>query len=275
MLSGIGPGTEIEKHGIALVHELPGVGENLQDHLAFYITNLEKTRYSISLHVTALWRNITDVFKYIFQRSGELTSNVAQSGGFFKSSSAEKFCDFQWYFAPIMDTHHAQDLRDLFKYYGYSLVTCLLDTKSRGRITLQNADPLAPPLIDPNYLADESDLDKLVLGFKKTRELLQQPAFAPYRLKEFAPGSDVQTDDQIRDYLRQHIETLYHPVGTCKMGIDAMAVVNPELKVYGITNLRVVDASIMPLLVSGNTNAPTTMIAEKAADMILHDAVKK
>lgn len=269
LLSGIGPAAELNKHGIHQVQELPGVGENLQDHLDIHITCLEKTRLAISLHPTWLWRGIVNVFRYLLKHTGEFTSNAAEGCGFFAANGKQTRPDWQWHFLPAVETRHAQNLWDLFEYYGYTLKTCILHPISRGRITLHNADPQQPPLINPNYLSDSRDLDTLVEGFKKARELLSQPAFSQHYLTEFQPGADVKTDEQIRDYIRNHAETIYHPVGTCKMGVDGMAVVDPQLKVYGVTSLRVVDASVMPTIVSGNTNVPVTMIAEKAADMIL------
>ena len=155
-------------------------------------------------------------------------------------------------------------------------MVCHLHPKSRGRITLRDANPLSKPLIDANYLAHESDLDAMVTGFKKSRQILAQSPFSAYCLREYEPGATVQTDEQIKDYIRQNSETIYHPVGTCKMGCDNMSVVDPKtLKIYGLQNIRIIDASIMPTLTSGNTNAPTTMIAEKGAEMVLHDVNTK
>ncbi len=269
LLSGIGPAAELQKHGIRIEHELPGVGENLQDHLDIHITCLEKTREAISLNPTWLPRGIKNLFLYLLGHRGEFTSNFAQAGGFIKSDSNLPYADLQWHFVPAVDSFHVQDLRAACKYYGYTLRTCLLHPYSRGRVTLKNTDPMSPPAIDPNYLADARDLQRLVTGFKKAREILSQPAFGSHCLREFEPGDKVQTDEEIEAYIRSRAETIYHPVGTCKMGNDKMAVVNSQLKVHGIQGLRVADASIMPTIVSGNTNAPVTMIAEKAADMIL------
>lgn len=272
LLSGIGPMAEIEKHGIKLVHDLPGVGENLQDHLDIHITCLEKTRHALSFHFSSWWLFVVDTFKYIFKRRGCLTSNYTQASGFIKTDPALPSPNIQWHFAPSVYTNSARELKNMFKYYGYTLMTCLLNPSSRGHIRLHSADPMAAPDIDPNYLAEKSDLDAMVSGFKKARAVLAQAAFKPYFLREFQPGEEIETDDQIADYIRQHAETVYHPVGTCKMGHDAMAVVDPQtLKVHGLQNLRVIDASVMPTLTSGNTNAPTTMIAEKGAEMILRD----
>lgn len=275
LLSGVGPRSEIEKHGIELVHELPGVGENLQDHLDIHITCLDKTRTSLSFHISALLRLLVDAYQYFFKHRGEFTSNYTQAVGFIRSAPNLSTPDLQWHFAASVYTNSATELKSLFKYYGYTLMTCFLHPASRGRISLRNADPMTPPIINPNYLSEESDLDAMVIGFKKARDILAQPAFKPYYLRELEPGEQVQTDEQIKNYIRQRAETIYHPVGTCKMGLDAMAVVDPqELKVYGLESLRVVDASIMPILISGNTNAPTTMIAEKGADMILGRYIK-
>lgn len=270
LLSGVGPAQQIKRHGIELVHDLPGVGENLQDHLDIHITHIEKTHLSIAFKLSYLWRAIKGLYNYVVKRSGELTSNYTQGNGFFKSDPNLSKPDLQWHFAPSMYTNSGRHLGPVFKHYGYTLMMCYLHPKSRGRITLLDANPASPPLIDANYLADEADLNAMVSGFKQSRQVLAQSAFEPHRLKEFEPGDDVQSDDAIKHYIREHAETIYHPVGTCKMGVDSMAVVDPAtLKVHGLEGIRVIDASIMPTLISGNTNAPTTMIAEKGADLIL------
>jgi choline dehydrogenase-like flavoprotein len=272
MLSGVGPKAELERHGIEPVQVLPGVGENLQDHLDIHITTIEKTRHSISLRPLALLKSIVNVFKYVFGHRGELTSNFAQAGGFIKSDDTQPIPDLQFHVVPFVYANHGQTLAPLFKHYAYTVMTCFLRPESRGTVKLANADPLMAPVIDANYLATERDMTALVNGFRKAREVLAQPAFAPHRANEMEPGPAVTSDAQIRDYIRAKSETVYHPVGTCKMGRDAMAVVDPRLRVHGVTGLRVVDASIMPTLIGGNTNAPTTMIAERAADLILQDA---
>lgn len=269
LLSGVGPRQEIEKHGIPHIHDLPGVGENLQDHLDIHVTCLEKTRLSIAFKPNWLGRLFKGIYDYFTSGQGELTINYTQATGFIKSAPHLSRPDLQWHFAPSVYTNSGRELKSAFKYYGYTLMVCHLHPQSRGRVTLRDNHPLSKPLIDANYLSVESDLDALVVGFKKSREVLAQSAFKNHCLREYEPGDHVKTDEQIKDYIRHHAETIYHPVGTCKMGTDKMAVVDPvTLKVHGLDNLRVIDASIMPTLISGNTNAPTTMIAEKAAAMI-------
>jgi choline dehydrogenase-like flavoprotein len=268
-LSGVGPRSEIERHGIPLVHELPGVGQNLQDHLDVVVSVREKTHLSMTFHPLALLRSLVELCKYVFAKKGQFTSNVAEVGGFIKTQASEPLPDLQLHFVPIPYSHHGLDLRSLFKYFAYTVLCCDLRPLSRGTVTLYTADPLASPRIDPNYGAQPRDLEKLVIGIKKVREILAQRAFDPHRRLELEPGPEVQTDAQLLDWVRANAETVYHPVGTCKMGNDPMAVVDPQLRVRGLSGLRVVDASIMPTLIGGNTNAPTTMISEKAAAMIL------
>jgi choline dehydrogenase-like flavoprotein len=232
----------------------------------------EKTRVSMSFHPLSLFRSLIEIFKYIFARKGQFTSNVAEAGGFVKTRPEEPLPDLQLHFVPIANAYHALELSRLFK-YAYTLMICDLRPLSRGSVGLASDDPLAPPRIDPNYGAEPRDIDKLVIGIRKGRQIMAQHAFDAHRDVELEPGTELQTDEQLREWVRSHAETVYHPVGTCKMGVDAMAVVDPQLRVRGISGLRVVDASIMPTLIGGNTNAPTTMIGEKAAAMILEDAV--
>jgi choline dehydrogenase len=273
LLSGIGPKEEIQRHGLALAHELPGVGRNLQDHLDVIITTRNKSRLSISFHPLSLWRGLRELFRYLFFKRGDLTSNSAEAGAFTRSAPSEPIPDLQYHFVIAANTHHAQQLGPLFRGYAYSLHACVLRPRSRGRVTLRSADALAPPVIDPNYCAEAEDFDKLVAAFKQARAILAQPAFEPHRLAELDPGPKVQSDEDIRAWIRANAETIYHPVGTCKMGNDADAVVDAQLCVHGIRGLRVADASIMPTLIGGNTNAPTTMIAEKAAAFVLQEVM--
>jgi choline dehydrogenase len=272
LLSGIGPKEEIQKHGLAVAHELPGVGRNLQDHLDVIITTRNKSRLAISFHPLSLWRGLRELFRYLLFKRGDLTSNSAEGGAFTKSSPSEPIPDLQYHFVIGANTHHAQTLAPLLG-YAYSLHACVLRPRSRGAVTLRSADALAPPVIQPAYCSEPEDFEKLVAGFKQARAILAQPAFEPHRLEELDPGPKVQSDEDIRAWIRANAETIYHPVGTCRMGRDELAVVDAELRVRGLRGLRVADASIMPTLIGGNTNAPTTMIAEKAASMILQEVM--
>ncbi len=269
-LSGIGPGEELREHGITVQHELPGVGENLQDHPDALVVHKALTNESMNLSPTWLPHAIKAIWNWLMRRAGPLTSNAAEAGGFIKSRPEESIPDLQLHLtAARLDNH---GLNTLFSMgYGFSGHVCILRPKSRGRVTLQSADPYADALIDPNFLADPEDMENMVRGVKRMREIMAQPALDGQRGDELFPGAHVQTDDDIRDFIRRKCDNIYHPVGTCKMGTDDMAVVDPELRVHGIEGLRVVDASIMPTLIGGNTNAPTVMIAEKAADMMLEE----
>ncbi|MES0872534.1 GMC family oxidoreductase [Sinimarinibacterium thermocellulolyticum] len=272
LLSGIGPCASLQQFAISVVHELPGVGQNLQDHLDVLVGMRSKTRLGFSLHPLSLLRSLKALFQYVMGRRGELTSNVAECGGFLKSDPSEPLPDLQFHFVPMVNSYHGLKLTPLLRLYGYSILACDLRPRSRGEIRLASPDPLAPPAIDPRYLDDPRDLDKLVVAVHKAREIFAQPAFSPHNAQELEPGADVQSDEALRQWIREHAETLYHPVGTCKMGNDRLAVVDAQLRVHGVGGLRVVDASIMPTLIGGNTNVPTTMIAEKGADMILDAA---
>jgi choline dehydrogenase len=260
-LSGVGPADHLRPLGIPVVADLPGVGANLQDHLACFVT------YHCTLPVS-LANAATAEALAAFQEQGKgpLTSNVGEAGGFIKTDPALPAPDLQFHFAPGWFIEHGFGNPPG---HGLSFGPTMLTPKSRGSIRLHTADPFEPPLIQPNYLAEEADLEVLVEGIKLARKMAQAPAFAPFAGEEYTPGPQVQTDDELRAFVRATTETLYHPVGTCKMGVDPLAVVNPQLQVHGTRGLRVVDASVMPEIVNGNTNAPTIMIAEKAADMIL------
>lgn len=267
MLSGIGDARQLAAVGIEVRQHLPGVGQNLQDHLDVILVQ-ECTR-PVSYGIT--WRNVlrggVDLIRYLGAGRGMFTTNGAEGCAVARSAPDEALPDLQFHFSPGKLRDHARDLAFLCG-EGYSLHVCNLRPKSRGEIRLASADPYAAPLIHANYLSHPDDLEHLLRGFKLARRILAAAAFAPYRGREIVPGSAVRSDDEIRDFIRRGAETIYHPIGTCKMGRDAQAVVDAQLAVHGVAGLRVVDASIMPLLVGGNTNAPTVTIAEKAADMI-------
>ncbi|MFO1380679.1 MAG: choline dehydrogenase [Chitinivorax sp.] len=264
MLSGIGPAEHLRELGIPVLHHLPGVGRNLQDHPDFIFINRSSSldTFGISPRFTArLWREWR---KYQTQRRGMLTSNFAEAGAFIKSGPHQPIPDLQIHFVVGMVEDHA---RKLLLGHGYSGHVCLLRPKSRGQVRLVSTNSLDAPLIDLNLLGDNDDLQAMLRAFRITREIMRAPALAAVRGKELH-SAGVESDDEIRALLRQRVDCIYHPVGTCRMGSDADAVVDDQLRVHGVSGLRVVDASIMPTLIGGNTNAPTIMIGEKAADMI-------
>jgi choline dehydrogenase-like flavoprotein len=272
MLSGIGPAAELQKHGIAVVHDLPGVGENLHDHIdVVQVVNAPHLKDLFGVSLSGLVQAIKGIFEWRKHRTGMLTTNFAEAGGFIKTSPEEPTPDLQLHFVIGKLVDHGR--KPTFG-HGYSSHICLMRPKSRGRVTLASSDPLAAPVIDPNFLADPDDMRRMVQGFKQMRTILSQPALAGYRGKELPATAHATTDAQIEAVIRNYADTIYHPVGTCRMGplegpkANPLNVVDSELRVHGMTGLRVVDASIMPRIVAGNTNAPVIMVAEKAADMI-------
>ncbi|MEZ5472800.1 MAG: choline dehydrogenase [Marinicella sp.] len=262
MLSGIGNRKELAEHGISCHHELPGVGKNLQDHLDVCL--VQRCKEKITYDTT---NEFLAGLKYYLLRQGPGTSNVAEAGGFWQSPMAkDDRPDLQFHFVPAMLDDHG---RNRLKGSGYTLHMCVLRPESRGEIKLKSANPEDYPHIQPNYLSVENDFRLMLEGFKIQRKIFAAKAFDPYRDEEIFPGNDARTVKQVVEFIRNKAESIYHPIGTCKMGSDDMAVVDQELKVHGIEGLRVVDASAMPTLVSGNTNAPTIMMAEKISDVIL------
>ncbi len=267
MLSGVGERRALEAAHIAVRRELPGVGKNLQDHLDVIIVDSCRKAISSGITLRNTLRGLWDFARYITTGTGMYTSNGAEGCGFAKSSPQEAIPDLQFHFSPARLKRHSLDLGFMFG-EGYSLHVCNLRPKSRGEIGLNNADPHGHPEIRANYLSDPDDLLRMVRGVRLARKVLAARAFAPYRGVQLMPQGPCETDAQLRQFIRARAETIYHPVGTCKMGSDALAVVDAQLRVHGLQALRVVDASIMPLLVGGNTNAPVVMIAEKASDML-------
>jgi choline dehydrogenase len=263
MLSGIGPKETLEKFGIHVVMNLPGVGQNLQDHVmapvAYHATQ------PISLAAAAAEEQAV---KFQSEGKGMLTSNIGEAGGFLKLNPNAPAPELQFHFAPGWFILHGGGNPEG---HGFTLAPGVVGTKSVGYLTLRSADPHDSPMIDPNYLAAEADMEVIVEGVKIARKILGSPAFNPYRGEEYLPGKAVQSDDEIREFIRDWAQNIYHPVGTCKMGNDPLAVVNDRLQVHGVRGLRVADASIMPVIINANTNNPCIMIGEKCADMILDE----
>ena len=271
MLSGIGPAAHLREHGVAVQADLPGVGGNLQDHLdAVMVVDAPRAPDVIGTTARAMAWVARGVGEWRRQRSGVLTSNYAEAGAFFHTRDGEVAPDIQLHFVIGKLADHGR--RTVWG-QGYSCHACVLRPRSRGTVRLVSADPLAAPLIDPAFLQHPDDVQRLVVGFQRMRQILQQPALAALGGQEAPESAAAQTPEQIENFICANADTIYHPVGTCAMGPDAAAgaVVDARLRVHGVAGLRVVDASIMPTLLGGNTNAPTIMIAEKAAAMMQAD----
>jgi len=263
--SGIGPGHQLQSVGISTQLDLPGVGQNLQDHFlsgVLYHTNVRDT-----LDAAERFPNIMpNLINYIFRRRGPFTTNIAEAGGFTKTDPNLRAPDIQFHFAPSYYLEHGFSNPKTGN--GFGLGVTFLRLSSRGTVSIETDDPTRPPIIDHNYLGEERDLPYIVNGFRIGQEIAQNAAFAPFRKDPFMPPKEQLTDDEILDFCRLYGETLYHPTGTCKMGSDDFAVVDDKLRVRGMGRLRVIDASIMPEIIGGNTNAPTMMIAEKGSDLV-------
>ena len=267
-LSGVGNPEDLGSVGIDCVHPLSGVGQNLQDHLDIIVQRY-CTDASLSLaRFTTLPQMVLTLMRYLLFKSGPAIETPVVAGAFLRSLDDLDIPDLQLHFVPAIMVDHG---RKRVRKPGFSIHVCQLRPESRGEIRLASADPLDEPVIKANYLSVPSDLDALVSGVKVARRIFDTESFRSILGEEFEASRDAKTDDELEDFVRQHAETIYHPVGTCKMGHDDMAVVDARLRVRGLESLRVVDASVMPTLIGGNTNAPTIMIAEKASDMILQD----
>lgn len=262
MLSGIGEPAELARHGIALRHALPGVGQNLQDHTDFILSYTSKDTELFGIGAVAGLKLMKAIFEWRKRGTGLVATPFAEGGAFIKSSPELRRPDLQLHFVIAITDNHA---RKLHLGFGFSCHVCVLRPKGRGDVRLNDADPLSAPRIDPRFLSEPEDMALLLQGVKKTREILRAPALAKYRHRELYTA-DAHTDEELERHIRARADTIYHPVGTCRMGTDAMSVVDAQLRVHGVENLRVVDASVMPTLIGGNTNAPTVMMAERAAD---------
>lgn len=274
LLSGVGPKVDLEALSIPVLHDLQGVGKNLQDHVDIGISYLAKSGFGLGLSAAFAPRFLKGCFDYFLRRRrrGPLTSNIVEGGAFLKTDPDLNEVDIQLHFVSG-NASHKEDRHSINYGHAISCAACVLRPESRGQLKLSPENPEGPPLIDTNYLGNERDLETLVKGARVAHAILNANAFSPYRKKISLPDREPKSDEDLIEHIRANAATAYHPVGTCKMGpsSDPNAVVSADLRVRGLQNLRVVDASIMPTIVSGNTNAPTIMIGEKASDLILSD----
>ena len=264
--SGIGAGADLVAAGLPVLHDLPGVGRNLQDHVDVMVIAESRSRVPYGISIPALPRLAFEGLRWITGRRGMLASNMVEAGGFVRSAPSEPRPDIQFHIIPGRKSHRG---RMVEWGHGVSVHTCVLRPESRGSVT--RTAPQGAPVIDLGLLREEADMQRLMRGVRLARQILAQEPMARHGLSEIIPGAGVTDDEGLRAYIRQHARTVYHPVGTCAMGTGPDAVTDPRLRVRGLRGLRVADASIMPRIVSGNTNAPAIMIAEKAAEMILQD----
>lgn len=264
LLSGIGPGEQLREHGIEVVHELPGVGENLQDHLEVTIQMACTQPISIYKYYNLLGKAYVGA-RWLFTRTGIGASNQFEAGGFIRSRAGVRHPDLQYHFFPMAVRYDGKSPNDS---HGFQLHVGPMRSQSMGWVRLRSPDPAVAPRILFNYMQEQADWEEFRSAVRLSREVIAQEAFAPYRGDELSPGAAAQSDAEIDRWVRETVESAYHPCGTCKMGSDKMSVVDAECRVHGLDGLRVVDSSIMPSIVSGNLNAPTIMLAEKAADLI-------
>ena len=268
-LSGIGPGPLLQSFGIPVIRDLPGVGENLQDHLQLRVIYKCSKPITTNDDLASWWRKAAIGAQWLFRRKGPLAIGINQGGLFTRVMPGAATPDIQFHFATL-----SADLAGAkpHPFSGFTMSVCQLRPGSRGYVRIASTDPMAAPSMQPNYLSTAGDRACAVASLRYARRLAATRALAPYIVDEHRPGREVQSDDELLAFARAYGATIFHPSGTCRMGGDAMAVVDDRLRVRGVASLRVVDCSIMPKLVSGNTNAPVVMIAEKASDMIREDA---
>ena len=265
-LSGVGPAQELARHGIQVVHDLPGVGENLQDHLEFYFQVASTQPITLYSHTSAFRKALVGM-RWLLTKDGLGASNHFETGGFIRSRAGVRYPNIQYHFLPMAVSY---DGSSLAQEHGFQAHVGPMRSQSRGWVRLSSADPIEKPKVFFNYLSRPEDLEEMRACVRLTREIFGQAAFAPYRGREIQPGAAVQSDEQIDEFVRQHVESAYHPSCSCRMGSadDPQAVVDAQTRVIGLEGLRVVDSSIMPSITTGNLNAPTLMLAEKAADHI-------
>lgn len=262
--SGVGESTFLKSMDIDVVHDLPGVGENLQDHLEMYLQY--KCKQPVSLYPALKWYNQPAIgAEWLFLGKGIGASNQFEAGGFIRSSDEFEWPNIQYHFLPVAINYNGSNA---VKEHGFQAHVGSMRSPSRGHIKLKSKDPFEHPSILFNYMSTEQDWQEFRAAIRITREIMHQPALDPYRGEEISPGKQLSTDTQLDDFVRNHAETAYHPSCSCKMGEDDMAVVDHQGRVHGLQGLRVVDASIMPLIITGNLNATTIMMAEKIADQI-------
>ncbi len=268
-LSGIGDGRQLQSRGIDTRHHLPGVGKNLQDHLQIRSVYKVENTVTLNQRVHSLWGKMSMGLEYLLRKTGPLTMPPSQLGAFAKSGPSQPSANIEWHVQPLSLDKFGEPLH---RFNAITPSVCNLRPTSRGHIALQSPDPHQAPAITLNYLSTPEDQQVAVDGLKFTRRIMAAPALNAFKPQEWLPGPDAQTDEALLEKAGDLGTTIFHPVGTCKMGHDEMAVVDDRLKVHGVQGLRVIDASIMPTITSGNTNAPTVMIAEKGAEFILEDA---
>ena len=268
-LSGIGDAALLKHHGIDVVLDRPAVGQNLQDHLQVRVIHRCNQPLTTNDDMLSLWRKMRMGMQYVFQRSGPMAVGINQAGAFLRTRSEIDRPDIQFHFAALSADLPGAPLHD---FPGFTTSVCQLRPTSRGHLSIKSADPMVCPEIHPGYLSTETDCRTVVDALRVTRQIAAQPALSKYILDEYKPGQQLQSDEELLEFARDTGVTIFHPSGTCRMGRDNAAVVDAALNVRGVSGLRVVDCSIMPTLVSGNTHAPAVMIAEKASDLILADA---
>nr|MDQ2736487.1 GMC oxidoreductase [Pseudomonadota bacterium] len=269
-LSGIGPAALLGAHGIPVVHDVPGVGENLQDHLQIRVT-FESTRPTTNDQLNSWLGQARLGWQWLVHRSGPLAVGINQGGCFMRALPEAKTPDIQFHVATL-----SADMAGgkVHPFSGFTMSTCQLRPESRGHVRIRSADPFQPPEMLANYLATDLDRRTTVAGVRASRAIAASAAMRPFVEREVTPGAEAASDEGLLEFCRNNGATIFHPTGTCKMGNDRLAVLDERLRVRGIERLRVVDGSVMPTLVSGNTNAPIVMIAEKAAEMIRQDATR-